>query len=53
MLLSLYSLQEAGIITHHCAAGFDCMDLTPPSTGTATVRLSKGDGEAMAWLLYL
>lgn len=40
-------------MTHHCAVGFDCMDLTPPSTGTATIRLSKGDGDDMAWLLYL
>jgi len=41
---TLYSSAE----THHCAVGFDCMDLTPPSTGTATVRLSRGDGDAIA-----
>jgi hypothetical protein len=52
-LLALHFLQKAVVMTHHCAVGFDCMDLTPPSTGTATVRFSRGDGEAMAWLLYL
>jgi hypothetical protein len=45
--------KNTALTTHHCAVGFDCMDLTPPSTGTATIRLSKGDGDAMAWLLYL
>lgn len=38
---------------YHCAAGLDCTFWTPPSTGTAMVRFSKGDGLAIAWLLYL
>ena len=55
--------------THHCPVGFDCIALTPPSTGAATQTCSKGGSsvlvvlidrlgttgcsDAMAWLLYL
>lgn len=39
--------------THHCPEGFDCIFPTTPSTGTLMFRLSNGDGEAMAWGLYL
>lgn len=33
--------------------GFDWTFLTLPSTGTDSATLSNGDGDAIAWLLYL
>lgn len=41
------------IFPYQLPLGLDCMLRTPPSTGMAIVRLSNGDGVAMAWLLYL
>lgn len=40
-------------ITYHVECGFDCTFFTPPSTGTVIDTFSRGDAEAIEWLLYL
>jgi len=40
-------------MTNQVPVGCDCMFVTPPLTGTAIDRLSRGQGKAIAWPLYL